>query len=109
MNVKLAGDGGILCGFYRKPPGVTVKVNGELKGRTPLTLSQLPNGPLRGVGESWRDSRPRRSASTSRTESSRRCDFVFGAAAGRETPRILDCDAEKPLKVRLDPKAEGGR
>ena len=27
-----------------QPPGVTVKVNGEIKGNTPLTLSQLPNG-----------------------------------------------------------------
>ncbi|HSD10045.1 MAG TPA: serine/threonine-protein kinase [Candidatus Binatia bacterium] len=27
-----------------QPPGVMVKVNGELKGRTPLTLGQLPSG-----------------------------------------------------------------
>jgi hypothetical protein len=27
-----------------QPPGVRVKVNGELKGQTPLTLGQLPSG-----------------------------------------------------------------
>jgi eukaryotic-like serine/threonine-protein kinase len=34
-----------------QPPGVTVKVNGELKGQTPLTLGQLPSGHYEVTGE----------------------------------------------------------
>jgi eukaryotic-like serine/threonine-protein kinase len=34
-----------------EPPGVAVKVNGEPKGRAPLTLSQLPNGRYEVSGE----------------------------------------------------------
>ena len=34
-----------------QPDGVNVKVNGEPKGRTPLTLSQLPDGHYDVTGE----------------------------------------------------------
>jgi eukaryotic-like serine/threonine-protein kinase len=34
-----------------QPPGVTVRVNGELKGQTPLTLGQLPSGHYEVSGE----------------------------------------------------------
>ncbi|HUE39091.1 MAG TPA: protein kinase [Candidatus Binatia bacterium] len=34
-----------------EPPGVAVKVNGEPKGRAPVTLSQLPNGHYQVTGE----------------------------------------------------------
>ena len=34
-----------------EPPGVAVKVNGEPKGRAPVTLSQLPNGHYEVRGE----------------------------------------------------------
>ena len=50
MNVKLPEMVNSLR-VLSQPPGVTVKVNGELKGRTPLTLSQLPNGHYEVSGE----------------------------------------------------------
>ena len=50
MNVKLPETVNSLR-VLSQPPGVTVKVNGELKGRTPLTLSQLPNGHYEVSGE----------------------------------------------------------
>jgi eukaryotic-like serine/threonine-protein kinase len=34
-----------------QPPGVTVRVNGDLKGRTPLTLGQLPSGHYEVTGD----------------------------------------------------------
>jgi serine/threonine-protein kinase len=34
-----------------QPPGATVRVNGDLKGRTPLTLGQLPSGHYEVTGD----------------------------------------------------------